>query len=41
MTKVEEITEMVKGIEAEFGAIDILVNNAGIQQVSPVENFPI
>jgi len=28
-------------VEAEFGSIDILVNNAGIQQVSPVENFPV
>ncbi len=41
MSKVAEIEEMIKQVEAEFGSIDILVNNAGIQQVSPVENFPV
>jgi 3-hydroxybutyrate dehydrogenase len=41
MSKVAEIEAMIKQVEAEFGSIDILVNNAGIQQVSPVENFPV
>jgi 3-hydroxybutyrate dehydrogenase len=41
MSKVAEIEEMIKLVEAEFESIDILVNNAGIQQVSPVENFPV
>lgn len=41
MSKVAEIEEMIKQVEAEFGSIDILVNNAGIQQVSPVEDFPV
>jgi 3-hydroxybutyrate dehydrogenase len=41
MSKVAEIEEMIQQVEAEFGSIDILVNNAGIQQVAPVENFPV
>jgi 3-hydroxybutyrate dehydrogenase len=41
MSKVAEIEDMIKQVETEFGSIDILVNNAGIQQVSPVENFPV
>jgi len=41
VSKVSEIEEMIDRVENEFGAIDILVNNAGIQQVSPVESFPV
>jgi 3-hydroxybutyrate dehydrogenase len=41
MSKVEEIENMIKTVENEFGVVDILVNNAGIQHVSPVEDFPI
>ncbi len=40
MTKPDQISDMIKQAESEFGAIDILVNNAGIQHVSPVEDFP-
>lgn len=40
MTKPEEIEEMVKQAESEFGQVDIVVNNAGIQHVAPVEEFP-
>ena len=36
----EQITEMVKEVEVDFGKIDVLVNNAGIQFVSPIESFP-
>src|SRR3546814_15170158 len=32
---------MVAQHEAAFGTLDIWVNNAGIQQVSPIEEFPI
>lgn len=39
MTKPDEIKNMVKEAEEEFGCIDILVNNAGIQNVQPVEEF--
>lgn len=41
MSQVDQIEAMIHSIEAEFGSIDILVNNAGIQQVSPVEDFPV
>lgn len=41
MTKPQEIEDMVRLAEAEFGSVDILVNNAGIQFVSPVEEFPV
>ena len=41
MSKVEEIENMIKTSESEFGAIDVLVNKAGIQHVSPVEDFPV
>lgn len=41
VSKVAEIEQMIEQTEAEFGSIDILVNNAGIQQVAPVENFPV
>jgi len=41
MSKVEEIENMIKTAESEFGAVDVLVNNAGIQHVSPVEDFPV
>jgi 3-hydroxybutyrate dehydrogenase len=41
MLKPDEILEMVKQGEKEFGKIDILVNNAGIQFVAPIEDFPI
>ncbi len=40
MTKPDQISDMIKQAESEFGAIDILVNNAGIQHVAPVEDFP-
>lgn len=41
MSAADEITQMIKKVEEEFGAIDILINNAGIQHVSPIEDFPI
>jgi 3-hydroxybutyrate dehydrogenase len=41
MQKADEIAEMVRAAEAEFGGVDILINNAGIQHVSPVDEFPI
>ncbi len=40
MTKPDEIKNMVKKAEIEFGHIDILINNAGIQNVAPIEEFP-
>lgn len=40
MSKPDEIIEMVKEAQTEFGVVDIVVNNAGIQTVEPVENFP-
>ncbi|MEM6761048.1 MAG: 3-hydroxybutyrate dehydrogenase [Pseudomonadota bacterium] len=41
MTKPDEIADLIKTAEDQFGAVDIVVNNAGIQFVSPVEEFPI
>lgn len=40
MTKPEEIINMIRQAEEEFGTIDILFNNAGIQHVSKIEDFP-
>jgi len=40
MTKPEQIADMVKKAEAEFGAVDILVNNAGIQHTASIVDFP-
>ncbi len=40
MTKPDEIEDLIKTANSEFGSVDILVNNAGIQFVSPVEDFP-
>jgi len=40
MARPEEIAELVRSAESEFGAVDMLVNNAGIQHVAPVDTFP-
>jgi 3-hydroxybutyrate dehydrogenase len=40
MTKPEEIAEMIRTAQEEFGGVDILVNNAGIQHVASIEDFP-
>ncbi len=40
MLEPSQISEMIKGAEAEFGQVDILVNNAGIQHVAPLDEFP-
>ena len=37
----EQIADMIRYAESEFGGIDILVNNAGIQHVASVEEFPV
>jgi len=36
----EQIADMVRQTEREFGSLDVLVNNAGIQHVAPIETFP-
>jgi 3-hydroxybutyrate dehydrogenase len=41
MRRPEQIAEMVRVCEKEFGSLDILVNNAGIQHVANVEDFPV
>ncbi len=41
MTKPDEIAALVKATESELGPVDVVVNNAGIQNVAPVEEFPI
>lgn len=38
--KPQEIRDMVRGVQEEFGKLDILINNVGIQFVSPVQDFP-
>ncbi|MBL8483274.1 MAG: 3-hydroxybutyrate dehydrogenase [Rhodocyclaceae bacterium] len=40
MSKPEQIRDMARYAEAEFGQVDVIVNNAGIQHVAPVEEFP-
>jgi 3-hydroxybutyrate dehydrogenase len=40
MTKPDEIADLIKTAEKQFGGVDILVNNAGIQHVANVEDFP-
>jgi 3-hydroxybutyrate dehydrogenase len=40
MSKPEEIADMIRATEKEFGALDVLVNNAGIQYVANIEDFP-
>jgi 3-hydroxybutyrate dehydrogenase len=39
MSRVDQIEDMVKFVQAQWGSLDILVNNAGIQHVSKIENF--
>lgn len=41
MSKPDQIAEMVRAAEKEFGALDVLVNNAGIQHVANIEDFPV
>lgn len=41
MSKPDEIADMMRAAEREFGSVDILVNNAGIQHVAAVEDFPV
>ena len=41
MSKPEQIEDMVRSCERQFGSVDILVNNAGIQHVANIEDFPI
>lgn len=40
MTKPDEIEDLIKTANKEFGSVDVLVNNAGIQHVSKIEEFP-
>ncbi len=40
MSRIDQIEDMVKFAQAQWGSLDILVNNAGIQHVSKIENFP-
>ncbi len=41
MTRPEEIADLVDTATAELGSVDVLVNNAGIQNVAPIEEFPV
>jgi 3-hydroxybutyrate dehydrogenase len=41
MSKPPEIAAMVVQAARALGSVDILVNNAGIQQVAPVDEFPL
>jgi len=41
MSKPEEIADLMSSTAAEFGAVDVVVNNAGIQNVAPIEEFPV
>ena len=41
MTKPEEIEALVQETERDLGQVDVVVNNAGIQNVQPIEEFPV
>ncbi len=41
LTRPEEILEMVRFAEVNFGGVNILVNNAGVQHVAPITEFPV
>jgi 3-hydroxybutyrate dehydrogenase len=41
VTKPEAVEAMIQRAKDEFGSVDIVVNNAGIQNVAPVEDFPV
>ncbi|MBG6082554.1 3-hydroxybutyrate dehydrogenase [Rubrivivax gelatinosus] len=41
MRRPEEIEDLVRQCERQFGGPDIVVNNAGIQHVALVEEFPV
>ncbi len=41
MTKPHEIEALVDEAVAKLGSLDIVVNNAGIQNVDPIEEFPV
>ena len=41
MTKPEEIADLVSAATTDLGPIDAVVNNAGIQNVAPIEDFPV
>lgn len=40
LSKPDEISQMIREAEEDFGRVDILVNNAGIQHVAPLTEFP-
>ena len=41
VTNNEDIVNMVKDVEKEFGKIDILVNNAGVGDTAPATEMPV
>ncbi|MDX1575400.1 MAG: 3-hydroxybutyrate dehydrogenase [Kiloniellales bacterium] len=41
MSKPEEIAELVSSAAEALGSVDVVVNNAGIQNVAPIEDFPV
>lgn len=41
MTEPDKVTRMIETADRAFGRLDILVNNAGIQEVAPIEKFPL
>ncbi|MEM8915252.1 MAG: 3-hydroxybutyrate dehydrogenase [Pseudomonadota bacterium] len=41
MTKPEQIEDLVTSTASAFGSVDVVVNNAGIQNVDPIEDFPV
>ena len=41
MTKPDEIAGLIAETSERFGQVDVVVNNAGIQNVAPIEEFPV
>ncbi len=40
LSDLDEVSQLVGAVTAEFGKVDILVNNAGVQHLADIDEFP-